>query len=846
MTGDDPAPRRIQQRVHAEQESTALTAGRDAVQTINTTTYAGPAPAAPTALRSLPPDVADFTGRAGALHHLLDAAGPGRVLSVHTVDGMPGIGKTALATHAAHRLAEHYPDGQLFEPLHAHTPGQQPARPVDVLADLLIRLGITAQHLPATLEGRQALWRDQTADRRLLLFLDDALDHAQVVPLIPSGPGCLTLITSRRRLSGLSGALALSLDTLPVQEAEAMFCRLARRAVNASDSAALTDIVELCGRLPLAIVLLAGRFARHPSWTLPWFAADFAAAQDRLGELRAGDRPGDIAVQAAFAMSYQGLSVERQRVFRLLGLHPGLDSDSYAAAALNAIPLDRARQELEELYTDHLLDETAPGRYRPHDLLRAYARELTRRNDPAHERAQATERLLAYYEHTAHAADQYLAPATRSPLSPPGVPPAAAPLLPHRAAALAWMRTERANLFSCLNISGQDAPRVVRLIAAMATFLLQEGPWAQAATLHQRAATAANDNNDRIGEASALNDLSSVRFQTGQYAQAVHAHERALALYRGLGHPLGEANAVFNHGRVSLATGKFEGATEAFEKALALYQEVGSLSGQAGALYRLGEVCLTTGDFRKASSLIEEALVLYRECRDSLGESAASMGLARVAVGTGDMERADRLLRDALALYDEIVAVLGRANALTWLGTVRRLTCEFDEATALQRRALALFEELGNRSGQANVLNYLGEVRLATREFEEAAGLFEEALALFEDLGDSQGQAEVLNNRGSLLASTAGPGEGLAVYSRALHLAREVHSHLDEARALIGAARCQTLLGERAAAVEGLRLGIGILRRIGAAEAEAASAYLAELEGDEPGEPPPCGRHDRT
>ncbi|MER5530146.1 tetratricopeptide repeat protein [Streptomyces sp. NPDC002677] len=835
MSDDNASPRRIRQEVHAAGEGTTVVAGHITTQNINTTTSAGPPPA-PTALHSLPPDLADFTGRDSELRRLLEAAGPQRVLSVHAVDGMPGIGKTALATHVAHRLREQYPDGQLFEALHAHTPGHRPARPTDVLADLLTRLGITAQQLPATLEGRQALWRDQTAGQRLLVFLDDAVGHAQVAPLIPSGSGCLTLITSRRRLIGLDGALSLSLEVLPVHEAEAMFRRLARRPVDASAAAALRTLVELCGCLPLAIALLAGRFSRHDSWTLPWLAGEFADTQDRLGELRAGDRPGDLAVRTAFAMSYEGLPPERQRVFRFLSLHPGLDTDPYAAAALSALPLADARWQLEELYTDHLLDETAPGRFRLHDLLRAYARALGEQSDPVHERGQALAQLLDYYEHTTHTADSHLRSA-QSPRPLPVPPPAAMPALPHRRAALTWLRAERANLVACLDDMREDASRTIRLTVALTSFLRLEGPWAQAAGLLQRAATAARHTGDRAAEADALVALGAVRFLTGHYPQAIHAHERALTLYNDLGDRHGQANAIYNRGHALLATGRFDGAEEEFRTALALYRKVRDRRGQTNALYRLGELHLTTGDFRAASPVLEECLKLCREYGDASGVALASLGLARVGLGTGDLETALRLLQKARADDEESGFTMGLAATLDHLGSVHRAAGRFDEAVALHHRALSLFQDFGHRSGQANTLHHLGEDHFSMGEYGATAPLLEESLALFVELGDGQGQAEVLNSKAALLAAVEGPARGLGLYQEALRIALSVHGHLDEARALTGAARCQAQLGERAAAVRNLRRGVDILRRIGSADAGAAAALLAELEGHGPDEP---------
>ena len=568
--GGEPEPSQVRIDAHAEGQAQQYVAGRD--QTI----FTGPVPVA--TMRTLPRDVAAFTGRDTELRRLIAAAaGAAGVVAIHTVDGMPGVGKTALVTRAAHLLADAFPDGQLFVDLHAHTPGLPPADPGEVLADLLACTGMAPREIPAGMEARAERWRGRLAGKKVLLVLDDAAGHAQVGPLLPGTAGCLVLVTSRRRLIALDGAQPLALDTLPPDQAIELFLRLAHRTQDGSDAGTVAELAGLCGYLPLAIALLAGRLAHHPSWNLTTFTAGFAAAQDRLTELAAGDRPGDPAVAAAFQMSYQDLPADRQRLFRRLGLHPGTDIDAYATAALAGVPLGQARQDLDALYTDHLIDEPAPGRYRLHDLIREYTRTLTTRHDPVGDRDQATGQLLDYYQHTAQTADHHLTRHTRPSPPPATTAPAAAPDLPDRASALAWMHTERANLLACIGYATTQAQptRIIALTAALAAFLLQEGPWHQAATLHHTAATTARHLGDRPGEANALQDLGRVRSMTGDYPAAADLLGRALALFQDLGDRLGEAGALQDLGRVRSVTGDYPAATGLLERALALYQDLG-------------------------------------------------------------------------------------------------------------------------------------------------------------------------------------------------------------------------------------------------------------------------------
>ncbi|HEV3294533.1 MAG TPA: helix-turn-helix transcriptional regulator, partial [Streptosporangiaceae bacterium] len=310
------------------------------------------------ALRTLPRDITSFTGRQRELQELVDrAVGSGGVVGIHAIGGMAGIGKTAFAVHAAHRLADRFPAGQIFLPLHGHTPGQQPVEPGDALASLLLTAGVAAAQIPPGLEARMALWRDRLAGRQLLLVLDDAASSEQVRPLLPGTGGSLILVTSRHDLSALDDARAISLDTLQPGEAAALLVRLAGRAGLSPADPAVGELTRLCGCLPLAIGMVARQLHHHPVWSAVGRAAELAAARDRL-ELMATE---NLSVSAAFNMSYEDLSPEQQRLFRRLGLHPGADIDAYAAAALDGSDLVAARRGLEDLYDHYLLTEPSQG-----------------------------------------------------------------------------------------------------------------------------------------------------------------------------------------------------------------------------------------------------------------------------------------------------------------------------------------------------------------------------------------------------------------------------------------------------------------------------------------------------
>ena len=406
---------------------------------------AGEGAAAAAATRTLPRDIASFTGRAAELAQLAGAvtsaaeAGVG-VVGIHAIGGMAGVGKTAFAVHAAHQLAGGFPDGQFFLPLHAHTPGQRPVDPADALASLLLTAGVGAQQIPPGLQARAARWRDWLAGKKVLLVLDDAAGHEQVSPLLPGTGGSVVLVTSRRHLTALEDAAAISLDTLAPGEAAALLARLAGRPGLGSGDGPAGEITRLCGYLPLAIGMLARQLHHHPSWTAAGLAGELAAAAGRLELMRAEN----LSVAAAFDLSYQDLTPGQQRLFRRLGVHPGTDLDGYAAAALDGTDLATARRHLDGLYDQYLLTEPARGRYRLHDLLGEHTRALAFAGDPADADAAAG-RLLDYYLHAAAAAGQHIETRTTAVgRALPGDRPAVAPQLSTAGQASAWLEAERA------------------------------------------------------------------------------------------------------------------------------------------------------------------------------------------------------------------------------------------------------------------------------------------------------------------------------------------------------------------------------------------------------------------
>jgi class 3 adenylate cyclase/tetratricopeptide (TPR) repeat protein len=785
------------------------------------------------ATRTLPRDLASFTGRQRELDELVAAAADaGGVVGIHAIGGMAGVGKTALAVHAAHQLADRFPAGQIFLPLHGHTPGQQPVGPADALASLLLTAGVPAAQIPPGLEARMALWRDRLAERQLLLILDDAASSEQVIPLLPGTGGSLVLVTSRRHLSGLEDATAISLDTLPPDEAAALLVRLAGRPGLSPEDPAVAEITRLCGYLPLAVGMLARQLHHHPAWSLAGRAAELAAAVDRVALMATEN----LSVAAAFNLSYAELTSDQQRLFRRLGLHPGAEIDSYAVAALDGAGLVAADRGLEALYDQYLLTEPAQGRYRLHDLLRAHARALAGRLDPDGDRDEAVGRLLDYYQHVGALADALLARQGRTvSAAPAATRPAAVPALADQEQALAWARAERANLLGCLDYAtttGQHA-RVIAFTAGLAALLRQDGPWAEAIARHTTALRAAQRLGDRAGQATALNSLGNMRRLTGDYPGAARDLEEALGISRDLGDRLGQANALTTLGVTRLVTGDYPGAAEDLEEALGISRDLGDRLGQAWALNNLGIARRVTGDYPGAAEDLEEALGISRDLGDRLGQANALSSLGEVRQQAGDYPGAARDLEEALGIQRDIGNRPGQATALSILGEVRLATGDYPGAARDLEESLDISRDLGDRLGQANTLTGLGEVRRLTGDYPAAALDLEEALSIHRDLGNRGGEADALNEAGTLHRVCGDLRQAESCHRQALDLARQTGSSRDEAHALAGLGRCALAAGH-AEAEDMLRQALEIFQQIGAAEAAEVSAELEMLTNAQP------------
>ncbi|MFI7700059.1 ATP-binding protein [Nonomuraea sp. NPDC049480] len=720
-------------------------------------------PAAPGIVpRQLPADVAEFTGRVYELAALDDdSADPHAhaetVSRVRAIDGMAGVGKTALAVHAAHRLAARFPDGQLFVDLHGHTQGTAPVEPDAALDRMLRALGVPGDQIPRTLDDRAAFYRTLLAGRRVLIVLDDAADEAQVRPLLPGSRGCQVLITSRRRLAGLDGATTISLDVLPVENAVALLTQTAGTdRVAGTPASLLADAVLRCGLLPLAIRIAAARLRSHPSWSVAHLLGRLREHNRRLAELEAGQR----SVTAALDLSYRELDGGLKHAYRLLSLHVGTDFAADTAAALLDTTAARAGRLLERLVEVHLLQESAPGRYRFHDLVRDHAAGLAA--DSAGDRG-APSRLLDHYGKAATAAMGALYPYEFGIQEPPTRSDQAA----------AWLEAELDNLLTAARYAADHAlvDHALGLPATLHFHLRMQGRYSDAEALRSRALGIARTAGSRTGEMNALLGRGEIRRLQGRYEPAVDDITQALAIARALGERVAELRALVGLGMVHAMQGRFDQAGDHLGQALEIARAAGHRMGELDALTGLSMVERMRGHYRRSAEHSGQALAIARALGHRTGELRSLNGLAQVHLVLGQTEQAAGHFARTLEIARTLGGRVGELPSLNGLADVQRLQGRHDQAVAIYRQVLDIAREIGHRNWQYEALQGMGRLYHATGRPHRALGSHREALAL----------AVVLDQP----ADEARAHDGLAHAHDALGQIEQAHRHWHQALSIL-------------------------------------------------------------
>jgi DNA-binding SARP family transcriptional activator/Flp pilus assembly protein TadD len=701
----------------------------------------------------LPADVPDFVGRSDELARL-DAlltvpAGAANTVVVSALSGTAGVGKTALAVRWAHRARAGFPDGQLYINLRGYD-AERPVQAGEALARFLRALGVPGQDVPLDADERADRYRSLLDGRRMLIVLDNAASVAQVRPLLPGTPGCLTLVTSRDGLPGLvarHGARRLDLDLLPHADALLLLRRLIGPRCD-EDPAATAALADRCARLPLALRVAAELALARPSVPLRQLAGELADERRRLTMLDAGGDP-ETGVRAVFSFSYRQLPGPAARAFRLLGLHPGPDVEPYAAAALLGAPVAHARDLLEALAGAHLVQRGGAGRYTLHDLLRAYASELAFLDGDE----TGTTRLLDAWLFTAGAAMDTLHPAERGRHASLVTPPAPVAPVGDPMAAQVWLDEERANLAAAVAYAAaHDHPaHAVRLTVTLLRYLEGGGHVAEAVAMHTHARAAAQLTGDTAAEAQLLNNLALVYSQQGRFVQAAEHLRAAIDLARRCGDHEEEARALGNLGHVDSWLGRYDDAAARLREALALCRRTGNRPGEARVLGNLGQIYRRQGRHADAERHLREAVSLCRSISDHIGEAYALVSLGHVAAGQGRLEDASDCHLSALRLFRRSTERGGEALALDGLGTAELALGDpggFDRLL----QALAIFRRLGERAGEAQAGNSIGEAHAAAGRPDAAREAHTAALWVAREIGDRYEQARA---HGGLAAAHA-------------------------------------------------------------------------------------------
>ncbi|ETK37742.1 hypothetical protein MPTA5024_02080 [Microbispora sp. ATCC PTA-5024] len=644
---------------------------------------------------TLPPEVADFVGRGRELDTAIrDLGGRGanhggrRVL---VITGPPGVGKTAFTVQLAHRLTPAFPEGCLFADLQ-DKPGA-PVDPGEILTRFLRALGVLPEHIPGSVEEQSALYIDIVRNRRLLIVLDNAFNEVQVRPLLPGSPTCRVLITSRRVLYGLSSTRTLVLDPLVGDEAVELFVRVSAQGSPTLDSAEAEAVAELCGRFPLALRIAGARLEARRNWSVGHMADRLRDERRRLSELVAGD----LAVRAAFALSFERLAVDDRLMFRRLGLMPGVNFAPEAAAAVAGVSVLAAEFSLERLVDGNLLQSVGPQRYRMHDLLRLYAVERTRMEDGEADRLAAVRRLLTWYARTSHAASIVLMPARRRPplqtLDPASVPPTA---FGGYADAIAWFEAERANLVAATTQAADvGMPNAAWIIpSSLLAFFQLRKHWPDWIVTHRVGLTEAREAGDKYGEVLMLQGLGIAMRELRRYDDAIEHLLYAQEAEHDLGDKYVEASILNSLAAVRFDWGQPELAAEEYQRVLAICREIGNTWGEATTLNNLGEVYFTLRRYADAAASAEAALSLSGEIGNHWGEGFALHILGCTHAEWQRPDRAAEYFTRALETRQAIGDRQGEATTLTRLGDLLNRAGHRGEARELWRRALTIFREI--------------------------------------------------------------------------------------------------------------------------------------------------------
>ncbi|MBP2340227.1 DNA-binding SARP family transcriptional activator/predicted negative regulator of RcsB-dependent stress response [Saccharothrix coeruleofusca] len=777
----------------------------------------------------LPADVVDFVGREQAVRLIEALLRSAQGVPVVTLAGPPGVGKTALAVHAAHRLRSCFPDGQLYVNLRGYAQGP-PLSAVDVLPRFLRAQGVPPEAVPLDQDEQEAMFRSRLAGQRVLVVLDNAANAEQIRPLLPGSSGCAVLVTSRDTLRGLAVSHAASnvrLDVLDLDETRALLAGMLGAEVVAAQRAAADELAEVCAHLPLALRIAAANLLSRPETTIAEYVAELRA-DNRLAALSVeGDERA--AVHAAFDLSYTALKPELAQLFRVLSLAPG-DITPDLAAALGGLTAQQARRRLDRLATANLVDNHVPGRYQFHDLLREYAAERLAVEDDPVGRAQAFRRLLDWSIRSVdNATDTLKSNLLRLPRA--AVVPEVSPRrFTTPAEALAWLDAERQNLVALVAHAAERSPDADcwQLVDALRRYFYTRGMPVEWLATAKAGLAVAQGIGDPVGEVAMLSSLGTLHWAIGQHRVAVDHFRRALPIQRRTGAPPpAQAAVLANLGAVHIDLGDLEQAADHLERALAITRDIGASQQQGIALYNLGGVYMQLGQLDRAVSCFEGSLEVGNRLGSWMAQADSHRALGEVHLFQGRPERAARLYERTGELYElagarRFAHIRHEGLALSYV-----LRGRYADAISEASRAVALAVDRENLKGHCDAKNVLGEALLGAGRVADAMARHTEALRIAEETSYPWGTCAA--RRGLARAHHAAGRLDEARYSAGQALDSAVRYRLRVAEVEVLALLGRVLLdqGEVAGALEHAQRAGELSRATGQRLVLARSEHLA-------------------
>lgn len=663
----------------------------------------------PSVPRQLPSTIWDFTGRAeylAALDKRLpntadDITNKLGIVVISALEGTAGVGKTALAVHWSHRVQHCFPGGTLYMNLRGYGPGE-PARSSEVLDDFLRALGVSPDSIPPTLDARAGMYRSLVAHKQVLIVLDNASTSDQVRPLIPGSAGCLVLVTSRSRLTGLAiaeSAFRMTLDLLTMDEATSLIERIVgRERINSEDGDAVTELIRLCVRLPLALRIAAHRVAASPTRLIADIVAELADERSRLDALSNWSEE-TTAVRTVFSWSYKRLEEYQALLFRRLGLHPGPQVNVHASAVLTGVEYATAERLLDILVDMHLVEPLNKGRYRFHDLLRTYAYEKSMQEDSLNVRKNAIRRLTVWYLQTAAKADLIVFPGFYRPIILDPKIDAGLPLtFSGREDALEWFDFERLNLVSIASHASECGHHELALqIAEIVTrFFNLRANWGDALKVKYIGLAAARHCADQFAEARMLHRISEIFQMTRRFNEAVNYSYQALDLARHIGDEWAEFASLNCLGITLRELGRKEEALAHCEAALRLFRDEYGRRAEGVIRSNIGAAHASLGRFREAIQNGEHGLEIRRQSGDRWGVAVDLQSLGQAWEGSKNHSKAIELYSEAASVYSEVGAHWQEGKVLTSLGYTFYLVEDLQKAEEVWQRALTIFDKLGD------------------------------------------------------------------------------------------------------------------------------------------------------